>query len=288
MGLIAYKAMEPVEGNPKAGKCRDFIYEEGETYTIDAEPKICKTGFHACYDIANTLGYYPNPHNNIYAEVELLGDIVCEYPEVFKLVTNKIKILRFVDFNDFLGEHNTGDWNTGNDNTGHKNSGDMNTGISNSGDKNTGNCNAGLKNTGDTNIGKRNTGHQNYGNDNAGHRNTGDKNTGTWNSGFGNSGNRNTGDRNTGYWNCCDEETGFFNVTAPEYIRAFEQWCRLEDWDNADKPHFIYFELDPKLGYKASFQKAYENTTNEDVEKLKNLPNFDRQVFYEISGIWID
>ena len=28
--------------------CRGFQYEEGKTYELDGEPKLCNRGFHAC------------------------------------------------------------------------------------------------------------------------------------------------------------------------------------------------------------------------------------------------
>jgi len=40
--------------------------------------------------------------------------------------------------------------------------------------------------------------------------------------------------------------------------------------------------------YKQAFKKSYENTTEEDRDKVKDLPNFDADIFYEISWIMVD
>jgi hypothetical protein len=185
-----------------------------------------------------------------------------------------------------MSKGNTGDCNTGNRNTGNRNTGDWNTGYCN-----TGNCNTGNRNTGNRNTGYWNTGNCNTGNRNTGNRNTGDCNTGNW---------------NTGNWN-----TGYFNVDTPDTIRVFGKECKKEDWDNCNKPSFIYFELtefiedsdmtdkekqdNPEYGtiggyvksytYHEAWRKAWDNASDEDKELLYKLPNFDSEIFKQISGI---
>ena len=100
-----------------------------------------------------------------------------------------------------------------------------------------------------------------------------------WLSAYGNSGRRNSGD-----WNSCDNESGFFNSSQPDQIRVFNKYCKLSVWRAAKKPSFLCFEI--KDGdYKKSFQAAFSNATAEEIEQLKLLPNFDADVFFEISGI---
>lgn len=186
-------------------------------------------------------------------------------------------------------KNNTGNWNTGDCNTGH--------------------CNAGDCNAGDCNIGDWNAGNWNTGNCNTGNCNTGDYNTGNWNTGH-----RNTGNCNTGDWNSADKETGYFNTKQSDTVRVFNKPCDRAVWDEAEKPSLLYFPLtewipESKMtdqekidnftykitggylrvyDYKEAFQKSWNNASKEDREKLKALPNFDADVFYEISGIRVD
>ena len=199
------------------------------------------------------------------------------------------------------GGRNTGDWNTGNWNTGDWNTGNWNAGDRNTGYWNTGNWNAGDWNTGNWNTGNRNTDDQNTGDRNTGNRNTGDWNTGNWN----------TGDWNTGNWNAGDWNAGYFNTETPSKINVFDVITDRVDFDNCDKPDFIYFELTvfvPESGmtdkekednenygniggylkvkdYKEAFKESYENASEEDRKKIFNIPNFDADKFFKISGI---
>ena len=253
-------------------KCRNFQFAEGETYEVEGPSNLCSHGFHFCKDLVLTLEYYPIDNEiteNRYAEVEILGDLNWEEPNKHKGVTNKIKITRILTDKEVLSlvdkKSNSGDRNSGDSNSGHRNSGHRNSGHSNSGD--------------------RNSGHKNSGDYNSGDRNSGDYNSGIYNSGDYNSGIYNSGDYNSGAWNSCNKETGFFNSRQSKKIRVFNKKCKLEEWDSADKPSFLFFSVDPQLGYKKSFQKAFKEASKGDIELLKKLPNFDKDVFFEISGI---
>ena len=186
-------------------------------------------------------------------------------------------------------------------NTGNRNTGDFNTGNYNTGNYNTGCSNTGYYNTGNYNTGHSNTGFNNTGNCNTGHSNTGNLNAGDLNA----------GDFNTGNWNTVNKETGFFNTIKSETIRVFNKKCSTESWNNAKKPSFLFFKVaewvyskdmsekekndNPsykttggylkKLDYKEAFQKSFAKASKEDIELLKKLPNFDAEVFKEISGI---
>jgi len=194
-------------------------------------------------------------------------------------------------------KNNTGDLNTGYLNTGYLNTGDRNTGDLNTGDRNTGYLNTGDLNTGDRNTGDLNTGYLN----------TGDRNTGDLNTGDLNTGDRNTGDLNTG-----DRNTGDFNTTTPETANYFNKPFSIEKWNESEKPDFIY-DPEPTTwvsmsdmtdeekkehplyetteGYlrtndmKEEWKKAYANSSDRDKELLLALPNFDADVFLEITGV---
>jgi len=193
-----------------------------------------------------------------------------------------------------------------------------NTGNRNTGNRNTGDWNTGYRNTGDGNTGNRNTGNRNTGNRNTGNRNTGDGNTGDWNTGYRNTGDWNTGDRNTGDWNTGDWNTGYrntgiFNTDEPA-MRAFnkETDLKMSEFINSDKwPHSNEFyltkwipdsEMTDKektdnptfhccLGYlkKFEYKEAWVNFWRDTDEKNRNkflaLPNFDAEIFKEITGI---
>jgi hypothetical protein len=214
------------------------------------------------------------------------------------------------------GDSNTGNRNTGSWNTGDRNTGSWNTGSWNTGNRNTGSWNTGSWNTGDRNTGYKNTGDRNTGNSNTGDSNTGHRNTGYRNTGYRNTGDRNTGNRNTGSWNTGSWNTGFFNTTTPEKIQVFNQPCKKSDWDNAYKPDFLFFNLTEwihekkmtdrekedhpeyktlgvggylwKYNYKEAFKKAWDEADPEDRIRVKDLPNFDAKIFYEISGINVE
>lgn len=149
--------------------------------------------------------------------------------------------------------------------------------------------------------GYRNDGNWNVGSSNAGNWNTGDCNAGNWNAGSSNVGNWNVGRRNVGH----------FNTTTPDTILVFNKPCSVEEWDRAKKPNFLYFDTtqwvyesnmsdeekiaNPKfsvtggylkeIDYKDAFKKSWDNANKKDRELIKNLPNFDAEIFFEISGI---
>ena len=178
-----------------------------------------------------------------------------------------------------IGNWNSGDWNSGNMNSGNKNSGDFNSGNKNSGDFNSGDFNSG------------------------------DLNSGDWNSG-----DFNSGDRNSGNWNSGNMNSGYFNSEQPKLINVFNKPCSIEIWNESKKPQFIYnliltkwisFEEmtedekinNPKaylsngylktLSYKESWENAFKEARENDIVLLKNLPNFDSDVFFEITGLKI-
>jgi len=65
------------------------------------------------------------------------------------------------------------------------------------------------------------------------------------------------------------------------------------EWEDAEKPTFLYFSLTEwatggylkRYEYKEAFQMSYMNASELDKNLLLKLPNFDADVFYEISGI---
>ena len=118
--------------------CRDFHYEVGKEYFHNGDIGLCKAGFHFCQVASDCFCYYNfNPENKV-AEVEAIG---LTETEDNKSVTNHIRIVREIPWQELLtivntgkdctGLCNTGNWNTGNYNTGNYNTGNWNTGFFN-------------------------------------------------------------------------------------------------------------------------------------------------------------
>ena len=56
------------KGFHKDMTCNGFQYEEGKTYEMDGDIKLCERGFHACEDPIDCQGYY-DPANSVFREV---------------------------------------------------------------------------------------------------------------------------------------------------------------------------------------------------------------------------
>ncbi len=196
-----------------------------------------------------------------------------------------------------IGNRNSGNWNSGDCNSGYCNSGDCN-----SGDFNSANCNSG-----DCNSGNRNSANCNSGN----------WNSGNWNSGYCNSGNRNSGycnsgDFNSGYGNSTDRSSGIFCNQAPKVI-SFNKPTDIP-WHEINHPKFYEFRVTKWIPeeymtdrekaankgfhvvkgylktytYKEAWANYWRDTTEDDRQRVLNLPNFDAEVFKDITGIEVE
>ena len=101
IGDKTYETQKVVDSKCKAYKafrgdmtCRCFQYEEGKTYEIKNEPKLCKWGFHACLNLKDVFMYYYGELGKdiVIHEVELEGvsDERNDYDS--KVVAKKITI----------------------------------------------------------------------------------------------------------------------------------------------------------------------------------------------------
>lgn len=294
--------------------CRKFQYEVGKTYKHTGELKVCGEGFHFCQKISNCFYYYPFNSKNKVAEIEAVGKVLTEDD---KSVTDEIIIIKELTWHEVLDLCNTGDHNTGIRNTGHFNAGIRNTGNHNTGDRNTGCHNTDNCNTGDCNTGDCNTGICNTGDGNTGNRNIGICNTGCHNTGHFNTGNFNTGKFNTGFWNSTNYSTGFFNtkeqpvyafnkpleITRDEFldyaiIRKMRTMFTLTQWVNYDKMTFYEKKQHPeykttdgylkRYDFKTACSNMWDMLTDEDKKEVWSIPNFDPDVFEEITGIHVE
>ena len=275
-----------IKGFDKNLCCRGMQFEVGKIYDTgakDDEIKLCSnTVYHYCENIMQAHRYYsciPDLQNR-FCEIEVLG---AEVTDGQKCGSNKIKIVREIvgdELKTLIGQING---NTGLFNSGNRNSGDWNSGDWNSGDWNSGNWN----------IGDWNSGNRNSGNWNGGNRNSGDWNSGDWNSGDWNSGDCNSGD-----WNSCNGSNGVF-CNQEDKVRIFNKpsGMSLQEFRRSEyyyalisKPLELTYwdEKNEKLkcrSYKDACAIWWSKLTAENKKIIQQIPNFDPDVFLDITGI---
>jgi hypothetical protein len=308
-----------IKGFDKDLCCRGMQFEIGKTYETgakDDEIAICTdTVFHYCKSLQDVHCFYScrEQSGNRFCEIEVLGaEVGSSYG---KFGSNRIKIIRELKkdeldvlqglINGNTGMFNSGRWNTGNRNSGHRNSGNRNSGHRNSGDWNSGHYNSGDWNSGDWNSGDWNSGHWNTGNRNSGHRNSGNRNSGHYNSGHWNTGNYNSGHYNSGDWNKCNFTGGVFCNADDNDIRIFNKksGMSLQDFRNSEYsealgsvPLVLTEWTKNEAGeeylktheYKNACKIWWDKLTDKNKSIIKQIPNFDADIFFDITGIKID
>ena len=256
-----------IKGFDKNLCCRGMQFEVGKTYDTgakDNEIELCSnTVFHYCNSIEQVHSYYscdPAKHNR-FCEIEVLGTEVADWE---KCGSNKIKIVREIvgdELKTLIGQING------------------NTGLFNSGDWNSGNWNSGNRNSGNWNSGYRNSGH----------RNSGDWNSGKWNSGY----------RNSGDWNSCNGSNGVFCNQEDKDIRIFnkpsgmslQEFRRSKYYDAliSESLELTYWdEKNEKLkcrSYKDACAIWWSKLTEKNKKIIQEIPNFDPEIFFDITGI---
>ena len=281
----------------------DYLPKDGEPGKWTPEIRdvaACRKGYH----VTEYWNMWYEAGCRIF-ECEVDGTVVAADPVsgiagvVDKAVCTSIRLCKEI-IPRFDSDRNTGNYNTGYHNTGRYNIGDYNTGYGNVGDHNIGNsnigdCNRGYFNLGNRNMGDYNTGSLNTGDCNIGNNNMGNLNMGDCNIGNNNMGDYNAGDYNRGQFNAGHYNRGHFNTgrcsagffnTVNDTINVFNKPCKIDVWEQARIPGFMYFDIVGTM--KESWRKAYDEASEEDKLLLVKLPNFDADVFYEISGILVD
>ena len=289
-----------IKGFDKDLRCRGMQFEVGKEYSTgvaDADISLCtNTVFHFCDSLQKVHTHYSvmPEEDNRFCEIEVLGALVSDDT---KCGSNRIRIVR-----EILGDELNIMRGLTDGNTGVFNSGNWNSGIFNSGD-----CNSGIFNSGNWNSGNWNSGSRNNGNWNSGSRNSGD-----WNSGRGNSGSHNSGDWNSGDWNSGNCNSGFFCTNSPklrlfnketdftmeEFIKTewyavltsgefnLTKWRAYTDEEKAqdERKRFIGGEL-ITIPYKEACANWWASLSEKDKAIIKTIPNFDANIFAEITGI---
>ena len=246
-----------IKGFNKNLCCRGMQFKVGKTYDTgakDNEIKLCSdTVFHYCNSIERVHSYYscdPAKHNR-FCEIEVLG---AEVTDGEKCGSNKIKLVREIvgdELKTLIGQTNG--------NTGLFNSGSWNSGSYNSGSWNSGSCNSG-----------------------------------SWNSNSCNSGSCNSGD-----WNSCNYSNGVFCNQEDKDIRIFNKPSGMsleEFWDSkyyvalrSEPLELTYWDNENKKlkcrSYKDACAIWWSKLTAENKEIIQQIPNFDPDVFLDITGI---
>ena len=260
-------------GNTKQYTCPGKFEE-------DITPIRCGRGMHFCKKAADCFNYYRFDPENKVAEVVAYGTVA---EDGDKCCTDKLEIVREIPWAELLEIVNMGKGCTGLCNSGNRNSGDWNSGDWNSGNRNSGN-----------------------------------RNSGDWNSGNRNSGDWNSGDCNSGDWNKCSFSNGCFNTTSPKiYLFNKPSEWTYEDWLNSEARYLLnqipgdvleYIWLSdmtdeekaahPEAETTGGYLKILDNSecaviwwrglSDRQKAIITAIPNFDKAIFKEITGIDVD
>ena len=241
-----------IKGFNKSLCCRGLQFEVGKIYDTGAkkdEIRLCSnTVYHYCDSIKQVHAYYscsPDQQNR-FCEIEVLG---AEVTDGQKCGSNKIKIVREIvgdELKTLIGQING------------------NTGLFNSGNRNSGNWNSG-----DLNSGNRNSGNWN----------SGDLNSGDWNS---------CNYSNGVFCNQEDKDIRIFNKSSGMSLQEFRRSKYYEALTSEDIELTYWGEKNGKLKYR-NYKDAcaiwWSKLTEENKKIIQQIPNFDPDVFLDITGI---
>ena len=234
--------------------CRGFQYEVGKTYVHEGDIKLCDKGFHFCEKAKDCFDYYSFDSDNKVAEIEALGEIKTDGK---KSVTDKITIVREISWHELLDLINTGKGCTGRGNSGNRNSGDRNSGRYNSGDYNSGDCNS--------------------------------------------------GDCNSGFFCSSTPTATFFDKpTSLTFNEAYDLegiktirnkyqnniWVSSDNMSDSEKEEHPDHEATggylKVLDYKEAWKEMWKSLSEKEKQSILDLPNFDKDIFFDITGIRIE
>lgn len=135
------------------------------------------------------------------------------------------------------------------------------------------------------NKGRNNKGNCNIGNCNIGNGNNGNYNIGCCNIGDCNNGNYNIGDNNIGICNIGNCNNGCFNTNLPKmyFFNKLSDWTYY-DW-LASGANFVMMKYPSN---EAERQTWWNSLPEKQKEAVMQLPNFDKNIFKEITGIIVD
>ena len=235
--------------------CRNKAYTCPGKFEEDVTPSVCDEGMHFCKKAADCFNYYRFDPENKVAEVVAYGTVA---EDGDKCCTDKLEIVREIPWAELLEIVNTGKGCTGLCNSGNRNSGNRNSGDCNSGD-----C-------------------------------------------------------NSGDWNKCSFSNGCFNTTSPKiYLFNKPSEWTYEDWLNSEARYLLnqipgdvleYIYLSdmtdeekadhPEAEITGGYLKKLDNSecaviwwrglSDRQKAIIIAIPNFDKAIFKEITGIDVD
>ena len=261
-----------IKGFDKDLRCRGYQFEIGEEYKIDlpkgyrlTENDLCSNKvFHFCDSLSKVHVFYKcDDANNRFCIIEVLGQL-CD--DGAKCGSDHIRIVRELTGEELAITKGLTGGNTGLFNSGYLNSGDRNSGYLNSGDRNSGDLNSGDRNSG--------------------YLNSGDRNSGIFNK---------TNNSNGVFCNI-EPKICIFNIQTDWTLKEFRnsKYCDailssdfpLTEWKNSKEPPEN--GVDGKLivnTYEDACRRWWDGMTAENKDTIKQIPNFDIDVFCDITGI---
>ena len=246
-----------IKGFDKNLQCRGYQFEIGKDYKIDLpegytlrKNDLCSDKvFHFCDGLSKVHEFYScYKENNRFCIIEVLGQF-CEDNE--KCGSNHIKIVREIKDEELKIAKGLINGNTGLFNSGNRNSGDLNSGNRNSGYRNSGYLNSGIFNK-------------------------------------------------TSYSNgvFCNQEPKIciFNIQTDWTLREFINSKYYDAIMSSDFPltEWKYSETVTENGvdgelivnsYETACKRWWENMTDGNKQIIKSIPNFDIDIFCDITGL---
>ena len=226
----------------------------------DVAIKVCDKGMHFCIKLADCFTYQPFDSEYHVCEVIALGDVEEDND---KCCTNKLEVVRELDWTEVLDIVNTGKG-----------------------------C------TGDGNSGDGNSGNRNSGNRNSGYGNSGNRNSGDWNYSSYNSGCFNTEEHKImlfdkpsdwTYQDWLNSEAHWILLGMPKAVTTWVYACDMTDEEKAAHPEHVttggYLK---KLDEKDVAQDYWNSLSENQKQVILSLPNFDKEKFYQCTGICVD
>lgn len=232
--------------------CRGFQYNVGQVYEMDEKPICCDRGFHFCTKASDCFKYYSFDPDNKVAEVEAFGDIDTNNDDS-KCSTNKIYIIREITWQEVLNLVNLGKGCTGLCNSGNHNSGSYNSGNHNSGDWNKSSFNNGCFNTIEPTIMMFNK------------------------------------PSDITYQDWINSDAKHLLNQIPKNV---VKWIWSDDMTDEEKA--VHSEHKTTGGYLKVLDKSecsqiwWNGLDNSQKEIIKSMPNFNKSIFEEITGIKVD